>query len=513
MRHLLFLLIALAPDVTHCGHEQLMMWTDEHGETYALNNQLGNPFCFTSNAEFNSCCTDRGADIGCWDGGQYSYEICCYHSPIYWLANKGSAVAIREGAAGLKSDSMCAPSLSAATGCCAHDERYAAWGRPLSERIARIRDTERFTLHDRNFKACAKSKVGRPYKIKLVWSNMLHVGWGQLSLRNVSKHTVAPFIVPREFGFKFCAPVNCSTWEVAALSAPAYFANSVRHTTSDWPIEAFVSEVHAWPLSSRPPPAAQMLGSVGARVPLATKAEVEAYKRLFWICGLCELARYGLENDGGYLMCSLDGENSVALVGAYSYGIAGEDAWGEAIARTLGIVVHQYDCFDASRPVCKAPCLMEFHDECLTAQTSSFGDTLAGHLEKNGHEGVGEAQLLLKLDIEGAEWGVLHGVKGHDLRKFRQIVVELHDSFLMSPVDERRLRLRVSMLSHLLEDFVIVHIHENNACEDAQCLEVTLIHRAYAVPTICRAPFGRHALEKTNFPTRPLEGDIGRLFA
>ena len=90
----------------------------------------------------------------------------------------------------------------------------------------------------------------------------------------------------------------------------------------------------------------------------------------------CTLERFGTRNDGGYLMCG----NLLANVqSAYSYGIAGDDNWGCAVSRRSNVPVHQYDCFDHTRPACPGG-RFDFHDECVGARPetieSRFYDTV-----------------------------------------------------------------------------------------------------------------------------------------
>jgi hypothetical protein len=75
----------------------------------------------------------------------------------------------------------------------------------------------------------------------------------------------------------------------------------------------------------------------------------------------CHFERYGEAHDGGYLLCG----NLLSGVGAgFSYGISGYDGWGCDISRTLGVSVHQYDCFDLQQPVCAGGRTI-FHAECI----------------------------------------------------------------------------------------------------------------------------------------------------
>ena len=63
----------------------------------------------------------------------------------------------------------------------------------------------------------------------------------------------------------------------------------------------------------------------------------------------CTLKRFGSTNDGGYLMC----ENLIEPIdAAYSYGVGSNDDWGCEVSRRYHVPVHEYDCFDPTRPPC-----------------------------------------------------------------------------------------------------------------------------------------------------------------
>ena len=118
----------------------------------------------------------------------------------------------------------------------------------------------------------------------------------------------------------------------------------------------------------------------------------------------CEMERFGEANDGGYLMCGnlLDGVRS-----GYSYGISGYDGWGCQIAKTLDLPVHQYDCFDTTQPTCLFGETI-FHAECVgdVAETidGRLFDTVANQFARNGDSGK---RIVMKIDVEGAEWDTL----------------------------------------------------------------------------------------------------------
>src|SRR5215218_507928 len=125
-----------------------------------------------------------------------------------------------------------------------------------------------------------------------------------------------------------------------------------------------------------PPPAPAARGPTARPAPRAVRArerqgrdmlfaEVQPVKLLN-----CELARYGEPNDGGYLAC----RNLLGGVrAAYSYGISGYDGWGCDISTELRVPVHQYDCFNTTRPSCPGGRPV-FHAECVAGARSTDAD-------------------------------------------------------------------------------------------------------------------------------------------
>src|SRR6266536_6106331 len=137
----------------------------------------------------------------------------------------------------------------------------------------------------------------------------------------------------------------------------------------------------------------------------------------------CTLKRFGSVNDGGYLMC----ENLLEpLDTGYSYGVGPNDDWACEVSRRYHVPVHQYDCFDPARPTCSGGTFV-FHDECVGDRTghrkSRFFDTLENQIRKNGETG---RRLIIKMDIEGAEWDSFLAVPDELLASIPQMAMELH---------------------------------------------------------------------------------------
>lgn len=83
---------------------------------------------------------------------------------------------------------------------------------------------------------------------------------------------------------------------------------------------------------------------------------------------------------------------------------------------------------------------------------------------------VCDGDLLLQMDIEGAEWDVLATISDDLLKRFRTIVIELHE---LDAIFDRfaigRIHLALSRLSKFHE---VVHVHANNNIGTARCRDV-----------------------------------------
>jgi hypothetical protein len=164
----------------------------------------------------------------------------------------------------------------------------------------------------------------------------------------------------------------------------------------------------------------------------------------------CTLKRFGSANDGGYLMC----ENLIQPGdAAYSYGVGGNDDWGCEVSRRYHVPVHQYDCFDPARPICNDGTFV-FHNECVGDRTgyreSRFFDTLENQIRRNGDIG---RRVIIKMDIEGAEWDSLLVVPDELPASIPQITMEMHG------FDDPKI---LKVIRKLKRNFYLVNLHFNN---------------------------------------------------
>jgi len=214
----------------------------------------------------------------------------------------------------------------------------------------------------------------------------------------------------------------------------------------------------------------------------------------------CTLKRFGGANDGGYLMC----ENLIPGVeSAYSYGIGGSDAWGCDVSTQYDVAVHQYDCFDVRSVSCDGGRLVR-HDACIGPEAKRdeewrVFDTLANQIARNGDAAK---RILVKMDVEGAEWDSLLATPDEILARIDQLPMEFHG------VDQQRF---VTLVKKLKRTFHLVHLHFNNwACSPdvapfpAVAYQVLFVNKRLGVARgSVTGPLPGRALDAPDAPTRP----------
>lgn len=237
------------------------------------------------------------------------------------------------------------------------------------------------------------------------------------------------------------------------------------------------------------PLAPEPAGDAAARIRRELFAELQPVR-----IGACELARFGEPNDGGYLLCAnlLGGATA-----AYSYGISGYDGWGCEVSRKLRVPVHQYDCFDLERPACQGG-ETRFHEACIASrafvdESQRRFDTLEHHLAANGHA---TARVVVKMDVEGAEWESFLSAPDNVLERIDQLVVEFHGT-----ADEKY----VAAIRRLKRFFHVAHLHFNNfSCWQglepfpAWAYEVLFVSKRLAAVDTTAAAVRPHPLDAPN---------------
>lgn len=129
-----------------------------------------------------------------------------------------------------------------------------------------------------------------------------------------------------------------------------------------------------------------------------------------------KLARVGGAADGGYVMME-----PLKAMGALSVGVGPDVSWDSAVA-LMGIPVAMFDP-TISRPPERVPGTT-FHRVGVGAVDSGEYRTLIGLRDLAGFGP--DVDLVLGMDVEGAEWESIQATGARGLRQFTQITLELH---------------------------------------------------------------------------------------
>lgn len=195
-----------------------------------------------------------------------------------------------------------------------------------------------------------------------------------------------------------------------------------------------------------------------------------------------ELLRVGPENDGGYLVP--DDYDTTTIGALLSPGVGGVAEF-ELYFAEMGI-----PCFLIDKSVEKPPLVhsnFHFIPKYLAGSSSLEREEISLEdltLEISRAKSVGDKDLILQMDIEGAEWAVLSATPASILQRFRIMVIEFHNvaELLSSRASHQ---IVAALFEKLLSDFAVLHIHANNTSRTPRVrqtsvpnvIEMTLIRR------------------------------------
>lgn len=195
-------------------------------------------------------------------------------------------------------------------------------------------------------------------------------------------------------------------------------------------------------------------------------------------CGCSKpLIRLGGDGDGAYLVP----DDLEGIDACFSPGVSTTMKFEEHLAVDYGIV--SYMC-DASADPSKLPLRNGYHHfsrKWLGAFDNGSTQSLDTWVSESPHGN--SSNLLLQMDIEGAEYGCLMASSMSVLRKFQIIVIEFHG--LGSLSQRRFLNMQfLPVISKLEQIFDLIHIHPNNCCG------TTLVH-GVEIPNVAELTFYR----------------------
>lgn len=171
------------------------------------------------------------------------------------------------------------------------------------------------------------------------------------------------------------------------------------------------------------------------------------------VTGGKELIRLGPDGDGGYLVP----DDLLGIEGAFSPGVSTESGFEVDLA-ACGMQVFLAD-FSVDGPAQTNP-KFAFHKKYVGCLSNETFITLAEwkNATMPGHSG----DLLLQMDIEGAEFESLLCAPPELLAQFRIMVIEFHS--LQELFNKPFFGLASRVFQRLLQTHSVVHIHPNNCC-------------------------------------------------
>lgn len=209
-----------------------------------------------------------------------------------------------------------------------------------------------------------------------------------------------------------------------------------------------------------------------------------------------DLIRIGSDYDGGYLLPNeLEGINY-----CYSAGVSDNSDF-ESHLTTYGIKCFLTD-YSVDGPAKENP-LFRFSKKFLGNKIDLKSIRLDTWIQQN----ESDDQMLLKMDIEGAEYEVILNTPFDVLTKFRILVIEFHDFNMLNQKHSHSLI--SSTFYKLLRYFKVIHVHANNCCKSVkiagdeipQIMEFTFLRNDYFIESDLIIKFP-HKLDEKNIPSK-----------
>jgi hypothetical protein len=216
--------------------------------------------------------------------------------------------------------------------------------------------------------------------------------------------------------------------------------------------------------------------------------------------GTKPLIRLGGDQDGGYLLP----DDLVGIDYCLSPGVS-DVANFEADLAARGIQSHLADASVDGPPAGFTSA--SFTKRFIGATNHADYVTLADWMQDTG--AMASDELVLQMDIEGAEYAALLATPEHVLQKFRIIIIELHN--LQALANRPFFEIFSEFTTKLLKNHAVVHLHPNNNDRPViirgvrvnPVLEVTLLRKdRLGAPEQGLLPSLPNPLDRRNNPSR-----------
>ena len=212
--------------------------------------------------------------------------------------------------------------------------------------------------------------------------------------------------------------------------------------------------------------------------PNISRDQIDKLRQLFPLKVLNDISwkRFGYSGDGGYLLRDDISESDICI----SLGIGDNYSFDKDIAKHCSQVLMFDHTITPPKPISSN---MIF-EKIGIASEESKGFTTIEKIIANLPE---RSDLILKIDVEGAEWEVLESLTLETLSRFRQIAAEFHN--LHSIHDSNQFDQIVNSLSKISQTHLLVNFHVNNwasyqlvaGVPFPDVVEVTYVRRASSI--------------------------------
>ena len=165
-----------------------------------------------------------------------------------------------------------------------------------------------------------------------------------------------------------------------------------------------------------------------------------------------ELIRLGGKGDGGYLLP----DDLSGISSCFSPGVDITSTFEEELAEKYGINSFMID-FSVEKPPIENK-LFHFDKKFLGSKNDDKFIRLEDWVKNNTND---NSDLLLQMDIEGAEYEVIIDTPREIFKKFRIMAIEFH--FLDVVFNKNAFKIVEAIFDKLSYDFTVAHIHPNNS--------------------------------------------------
>lgn len=275
----------------------------------------------------------------------------------------------------------------------------------------------------------------------------------------------------------------CGVWRALLSIAYAAVAAGISVRSLNAPLHDDVPSTHR---DTSDHQLSQTFEQLAGRLPEGPTKEMLSRLK---VCGTCDhMQRFGSINDGGYVSCTDDwGQGKIRA--AYSMGVCDDDQWAVDIYNTLNIPIHQFDCTVPAPPKNGNCPSCTFEKICLQAASGAGGYpggpnmNIEQVLSLTNQTSAPDDSLLLKMDIEGAEWHIFSEVNS-GLNKFGQIIIEFH---WLNDKKGKIITGGHQMFAKALRNieeagFKVLHVHGNNN-------EAMAEFEGFSIPTLIEVTF------------------------